>query len=330
VKDETTRVKIRQLHAAFPESSVAVCKHVLNGSNGDLSQAYDALVYGFKPVKSKSVTTETIEDDTVVSKKRKKSQEPAIEEPGHPDSMDVDNEEENEGGQDSENSIIGFFDQNGLPPGSITSGKALSFMAEKLGNSSTNLTNSGSVKSNKKILFEVDEKLAIGLTSTPLIDRDSQSQDENVDVSSSDISSSSESSSGSSSEDESDGDDDTTSDSGDSSSDSSSGSEDDAPEETTSKKPHAASVNTQKLKDTPTQIGVAKSELRQPTAPGSGKKSTKSRNQRRRKADIINRFVNKGILPAGFTIAEFNRLDLKGGATDANVSAALEALNSQE
>ena len=336
VKSASLRGKIRKLHSTFPKSSLAVCKHVLSGSNGDLGQAYDALVYGFRPIEPKSALVESLQDDLSTSKKNKKPLESVAEVSGLPGSMDLDPNDESDGSEESENSVVGFFDQNGLPPGSIASGKALSFMAEAISTSPNHPTSLGPVKTNKKIFFQDDENLANGLTSTPFIDQDSQTHDNKVDAdddSSDDDSSDTTSSSGSSSEEESEDKDNSTSNS-DSSSDSSSGSssdsEDDGPEEISNRSTSATSATSKKSESTSAQNVDAKLGLRKVTAPGSGKNSTKSRNQRRRKADIINRFVNKGILPAGFTSAEFDGLEIKGAATDATVSAALETLKSKE
>jgi hypothetical protein len=394
INDEHARAMIRKLHSAFPKSPIAVCKYVLSGSDGDLGEAYEAMARGFLPVKSKSSITELSQDNLPVEKKRSKKRKAVAEEPEDHDSMQVEMD-------DSIDPIVEHYDQNGLPRGSITSGKALSHMAEVMTealksspvqapltskrkrtqmaeimtealqevlqsspsratpNAGVSVTSKrassqqagslqtspsrarrgsrGSITSNKSVRFALDDVLTKGRTSTPFIDRSSQlvESGKEVDDSSDDTSSSGSSSSeeasseeDSSSQETSESEASDTSSSG-SDSDSDSGSdsssdEDSAPEETTSKQSPTLSV---------TPHGEQKSSKlvqKNPMPPGQGKKSTRVRNVRRRNANRLNRFKEKGILPAGTTLAEFNKLEIYESTTEEDALAALEAVRSAE
>jgi hypothetical protein len=319
------RAQIRKLYSAFPTSTIAVCKYILDGTDGDLDEAYEAMTIGFKPVLYKVALTETSEERLEVPKIRSKKRKAVIEESEEQDSMQVEMD-------DSMNPLFEHYDQNGLPPGSIASGKALSVMAEVINSSPSRPrpSSTGSGTSGKNVKFSKDVGFSNGLTSTPFIGRESLIEDGAKDDSSS--SEDTSSSGSSSSEDESEAaqvSEDTStsgSDSDDSSSDSSSES-DDAPEETSSKPSSTISVTPQQPQK-PATKSIANSQLG--ITPGSGRKSTKSRNQRRRDANLLDRYKSTGILPAGTTLSEFSQLKegLNADTSPEDASAALEAVRS--
>ncbi|KAG0652943.1 hypothetical protein D0Z07_0132 [Hyphodiscus hymeniophilus] len=240
VPDQETRTKIRKLHSAFPTSPLAVCKYILNGSGGDIGEAYGTMLLGFQPVKSASAITETSKASSLVPTTRSRKRK-ATDEAEASDSMEI------EAANTEDSLLLEHYDQNGLPPGSISSGKALSIMAEAVQSSPgqrPNSRGSNSGSSSKNVRFLLGSGLMKGFTSTPAIDRESLADDtENEsDGSSSDVTSSSGTSS--SEEDSSSGDEkpddvaessDTSSSASDSDSDSDSSSDEDGRGETSSK-----------------------------------------------------------------------------------------------
>ena len=335
VTDEATRSKIRKLHSAFPNSPLAVCKYVFDGSE-DIGEAYEAMARGFIAVKSKIAITESSQgvDQGCLSvpKTRSKAKSPSVHESQDLDSMEAE-----------PNMLVDYYDQNGLPPGSIKSGKALSFMAEALKSSPARPRSASrrsvSVTSNKSVRFAPDASFSKGLTSTSFIDKESQvEEEEESEEDSDDSSDDSEGKDDSSSEDSSessdeevkeasgakDSEDDTSASESDSDSSSDSSSEDESPEEASSKKNH---ITEAPAKPDPTPSPQAKKPST-PTAtpPGQGTSQTRTRNQRRRAANILLRYKEKGILPAGTTVAEFQQLDLEETASPETAYAALEAM----
>ena len=324
IHNKATQVSIRKLHSAFPKSTPAVCKYVLEGTDGDVGEAYEALTRGFVPMKSKGSITETSQESRIlaVPKTRSKAR-PSIKEELN-DSMQVEPDE-------SADSVIGFYDHHGLPQGSISSGKALSVMADALNRSPSRPRPSSrsSVISNKSVKFSEDGSLSNGLTSTPFIDKESelQSTEENSDDSSDETSSSgSDSSFTNEDSDKVDVTEASTSDSdSDSSSDSSS---DDEPTEETSSKPSSTISATSKK-------GISSSAKDKPEStmkvtPGQGKKSTRERNLRRKNANALHRYKEKGILPAGTTLSEFSQLKLSPDVSCEDASTALDKVRSRK
>ncbi|CZR53317.1 uncharacterized protein PAC_03195 [Phialocephala subalpina] len=330
---EHRRIQIRKLHSAFPKSPMAVCKYVFNGSKGDMGEAYEAMARGFRPVKPKSAITELPEDssDLSVPKTRLKAKTPPVSESSSRDIMEEDPEE-------TPNSLVQHYDQNGLPLGSIKSGKALSFMAEALHTSPfrprSQARRSASVVSNKSVRFTADDGLSNGLTSTPFIDKkspvvesssgssDSDSDDSSEEeATTSDDSDSDESSSEESSGVEEDAPHAVSSSGSDDSSDSSgeSSSEDESPEETSSK-PSATIVNA--VPSSPSSRASPRKALSIPEA--QRVQATRKRNQRRRVNSALNRYKKKGILPAGTTVAELMKIRIDDDTTPEAALAKLE------
>ncbi len=330
VKDAATRAHIRKLHAAFPKAKLSVCKFVLSGSDYDMGEAYEALARGFRPVKPKSAFTEILQDHNqpLVPKTRTKASTAPIKESEDSDSMQVDMDE-------SPNPLVDYYDKNGLPPGSITSGRALSFMADALKSLPARRqsdSSRSSIEGNKSVRFAVDGRLSNELTSTLFIDKQSendQSSDEDDSDDSDEESSSSDgesSSADSASSQEEDKDEASSSDS-DSDSSSESSSSEEEPEEISSKSNIGAVHKTSEVPTSKSEAGAPKPVPTQHVAhPGGGKKATQKRNQRRQKANILNRFKEKGILPAGTTLAEFSELDLEQLSSSEIASAALDKL----
>jgi hypothetical protein len=361
--DEAARTKIRKLHSAFPGASLAVCRHVYDQAEGkSMIISWEALDKGFKAVKPKSAFAETLQEGA--STKSPKSKKRPAEDFEDDDEMEVDEDEE-----ESQDPFLNYYDQNGLPPGSITSGRALLVMAEAVKGSPNRRPQSKvSITSKKSIKFAVDEELSKGLTSTPLLDQESHEDESGVD---SDDSSEETSSSGSGSSDSSDEESDnvevenegTSSSGSDSDSDSSSedestnevlnmtidavaskssnveaedtsssgsdsesesesesssdsSSEDESPEEVSSKFVAALSALTETPQSSPA------------VTPGRGKKETRARNERRRKMNVLERYVKKGILPAGTTLKEFNHLKLNDDTSAEDAFTALQEVRS--
>lgn len=315
-----------KLHSAFPESPIAVCKHVLGASHGDLSEAYDAMARGFKPSKSKTAITGAAKENLSVPKTRTKKPEIAEEELENQDDEDVELEENTD-------PLLDYYDQNGLPQGSISSGTALLHMAEVLKTSSgrTSGMSNGRVTSNKSVRF-ADEALPEMLTSTPAIDLKSQTDDSedqsDEETSSSGSSSSSDNETGDAevSESSSSG---TDSDSVSSESSSDSSSDDDsAPEETSSKTIPPMPASVKETEKSSTQESTRNNARTKPVIPNQGKRGTKSRNIRRKTSKALARFKEKGILPDDTTSAEFQKLGIHVDTTTTKEEAlvALDAV----
>lgn len=311
VSDPETRANIHKLHSAFPESEMAVCKYILQGTRGDIGQAYDALNGGFTARKPRSAFTETSKGSSNSSVQKPRYQKTA--QAGNtPESADQQEELD-----ETPNPLVDYYDQNGLPLGSIKSGKALSFMAEALQGSPSHhpeSTGLASVASAKSVRF-TPGGFGAGLTSAPAKDKATQeetSDDSSEDSSEEDSSSSSEEGS-SDSEDEYEAEvegksEDSSSAESDNDSSSDSSSEDDEPEEVSSKLDLVGHTNSS-ASAIPDVNNEARKIQDPPTiAPSEGKKATKARNQRRRIANVLHRFKEKGIVPAGTTASEFSLL----------------------
>ncbi|KAI9055804.1 hypothetical protein LZ554_000744 [Drepanopeziza brunnea f. sp. 'monogermtubi'] len=320
ISDPETRANIRKLQSAFPSTHIALCKSILSAVGGDMGDAYEVLTRGSRPTKSKSEITETAESHNKLSVEKTRSRRrpklkhksPVLDATRDSDSMQDDAEE-------ILDPLVQQYDKQGFPPGSISSGKALAFMAEVARSSPDphpKSSDAALVKQSKRIKFTDDEDLSTGLTSTPFIDKETQevelSDDDNdSDDSSDDSSSSSDSSDLYSDDDEEMPDAVNDSSSSDSSMDSSSdsSSEEESPEEESSK--------------------TAVRKARSAGVPGKGAARTRSRNMRRRNANHLARYKEKGILPAGTTLAEFSKLkQVNENTSPEEALAALEELRS--
>jgi hypothetical protein len=387
INDNAVRAEIRKLQSAFPDATLAVCRHVHDGAHGDMVVSWEALSQGFKAAKPKSSFAKTLQEVASPSASQAKSRKRSAVE------LESEDDEEEE---ESRDPFLKHYDENGFPPGSISSGRALSVMAEAIKSSPDRRPQpKASSTTSKSIKFPLDEELSKGLTSTPLLDKDSdkdESEDDsddssedtsssgsdsssdeetdNVEAKEDDISSSGSDSDSDSSDSESDADvpkavdtvisksanvedEDTSSSESESESDdgshkagdkvvsksnngkvgdedtsssesesvsatsSDSSSDDESPEEVTSKLATALSTATKKSPSKPT------------VPPSQGLNKTQMRNQRRQKANKLQRFKEKGILPQGTTLEEFKRIQLKEESTAEEGLAALSAVRTE-
>jgi hypothetical protein len=345
---EKMRMAAQELREAFPKAPMSVCKNVLLRFDGDLGKAWESLTHGFKPSKPRTVIEAKLRDRGVTpvakaSKTRRtaKSERIILEENNEGDPLDEGDEAFP---NDYNDSLLEYYDQHGLPGGSISTGNVLTQMAEIVANmdaSNSKLDKSSPLasrierlgivtSSNKSARLVVDHRSTKELEETA-VDEDDDSSDLDTDSSSAD----SDDSSSESSDDSGDSDDaDSTSSSGSSdSSDSSSGS-DSEPEEVSSKFVDISTKRTTPSKSKEASKNESLPEVLstkpQPTVPpGEGKRSTKKRNQRRRNANALRRFQEKGILPAGTTINEFEQLDMDQINTPRDASEALSAIRTE-
>ncbi|OBT64406.1 hypothetical protein VE03_05802 [Pseudogymnoascus sp. 23342-1-I1] len=273
-----------------------------------------------------------------------------------------DEEDEEEGSDEDDGGMAGYYDSHGLPPGSINIGKGLSDTAKINLAQATNiplppsrhsvLRRSDSPSSSKSVRFVEDTVLVHDPDAIPLDDDSDDEDDEDFDVageSESDSGSSSDSRSDSSDSDSdaemedsavptvpttevaedltsSSGSDDSSSSDSESESSSDSDSDSDSDSSDSDSEPEEASSKAPVEPKAPTASKLAansKKDTTKTVPPGEGRNSTKARNQRRRSGNILQRFKEKGILPAGVTLVEFGKLDI-----DSNTSpeAAAEAL----
>ncbi|KAF7933989.1 uncharacterized protein EAE98_003698 [Botrytis deweyae] len=346
VKNPSTRAKICKLHTAFPNASMSVVNFVLKGSDGDISHAYEALVRGYVPAKPKSSILQLspnhhkslkVSSKAQVSKGSEVGATSKQNGPASTNKMDLDDEESDSEEEEEEDALLQHYDQHGLPPGSITSGKALSYMAEAM---------EGAPDSKPKHTKFETVPAAIstsngstfagsGLTSTPAIDLKSNEDEISIDSDDSSESSSEADSSSSSddSDDSSSGDDsseaaDASSSSSDSDSDSDSSndssSDDEAPEVKSSKQAAPVFEAAKQEPNPPTDKLVPKSRV--PVPPRQGKKATHSRNQRRKQGIALAKLKERGILPEDTKTSEFNQLEINDSTSPEDASAALEVL----
>ncbi|OAF59991.2 hypothetical protein VC83_03149 [Pseudogymnoascus destructans] len=276
---------------------------------------------------------------------------------------DANDEEDEEEGSDEEDDggMAGYYDSHGLPPGSINIGKGLSDIAKSTLAQATNiplppsrhsvLRRSDSPSSSKSVRFVEDAAVLVHDPDAIALDDDSDDEDdEDFEVAGESESDSGSSSDSSDSDDEmeisaaptvpttevaddltsSSGSDDTSSSESESESSSGSDSESESGSDSDSdsdSEPEVASSKAPVEPKAPTASKPASSSTQKDTPksvpPGEGRNSTKARNQRRRSGNILQRFKEKGILPAGVTLAEFGKLDIDSNTTP---EAAAEAL----
>ncbi|THV55289.1 hypothetical protein BGAL_0010g00070 [Botrytis galanthina] len=350
VKNPSTRAKICKLHTAFPNASISVVNFVLKGSDGDISHAYEALVRGYVPAKPKSSILQLSPNKPKSPKVSSKAQVSKGSEagttskqngPASTNKMDLDDEESGSEEDEEEDALLQHYDQHGLPPGSITSGKALSYMAEAMEGAPdskpkhTKFETGPAAISTSNGSTLAGRDLSSELTSTPAIDL--KPNDDEISIDSGDSSESSSEADSSSSSDDSDdsssGDDsseaaDASSSSSDSDgdSDSSSGpsSDDEAPEVKSSKQ--AAQVFEAAKQEPNPSTDKLTPKSRVPVPPRQGKKATHSRNQRRKQGIALAKLKERGILPEDTKASEFNQLEVNDSTSPEDASAALAVL----
>ncbi|TGO85095.1 hypothetical protein BPOR_0432g00050 [Botrytis porri] len=345
VKNPSTRAKIFKLHTAFPNASMSVVNFVLKGSDGDISHAYEALVRGYVPAKPKSSILQLYPNRPKSPKVSSKAQVSKGSEaeitskqngPASTNNMDLDDEESGSE-EEEEDALLQHYDQHGLPPGSITSGKALSYMAEAMESAPdskpkhTKFETGPTTISTSNGSTSAGRNLSNGLTSTPAIDLRPNDDEISIDSDNSSESSSEADSSSSSddSDDSSSGDDsseaaDSSSSSSDSDSDSDSSSDDEAPEVKSSRQ--AAPVFEAAKPESNPSTGKVLPKPRVPVPPKQGKKATHSRNQRRKQGIALAKLKERGILPEDTKTAEFNQLEVNDSTSPEEASAALAVL----
>lgn len=293
--DDNMKALVQKLREAFPKAPVPLCEHILRGFDGNLGKAWEALTAAFQPTKSKKVIQKSSSAHTTPSPR---IQRLSVRLSSKNTTPIVTNDENlNKAAKDIEmttheesNALVSYYDKHGLPHGSIS-------------------TKNGLSRSNRNVRFAEDNQMKN--VNELALDEGDDEDDEDFDAESSltDNNDSSESTSSDSSDDSdliddtssSDDDDDDTSSSG------SSSATDSEPDEVSSK-PGNLPMPGGNSQDTSSQNTGANQKSAIP--PGQGKKRTQSRNRRRRNANLLQRFKNKGILPAGTTLTEFSHLDL--------------------
>ena len=243
-----------------------------------------------------------------------------LEEPEEPDSEDAELEE-------NTNPLIEYYDQHGLPKGSIDSGTTLDHMAGVLKTSSSRPlgVSKRRARGRKSVRF-AEDILPDELSATSSWDIDSQIEDR--EEGSNDASSSPDISSGDEESDSTDGSETTSSgsDSDGSNNESSSDSSSDdgsAPEEESSK----IVPDKQKASGEGVSINLT-ANSRKSVPPGEGRKQTKARNIRRRNAKALQKLQETGVLPADTSAAEFNKLDIDANTTKEDAMGALDVIRS--
>jgi hypothetical protein len=310
------RIAAQELRQAFPKAPLSVCKSVLLCCGGDLGKAWESLTVGFKPSKPRKVVEEFLMNRDIqvfagdaetnkFARKRRKISEGPTENPlcDNGDSSDIHS-----------NSLVEYYDQHGLPSGSIAIGKVLSQMTKVVADMEVSNLNKNLDKSSLEAARnEGSESVASSDRSTA--QNHVFSEENDLDESSDPDSDTSSKNSDDSSSAEFSADpralDGVNSPESSESSDASSNS-DSEPEEMSSKS-NISTVQTSLNLNGSSQDRMLLEELPTVTKPlvppGAGKNSTKKRNQRRRKTNAFRRFQRSGILPVGTTVNEFMQLD---------------------
>ena len=342
IQDASLRSDLRRLREAFPKTPISVCENVLVSCDKDLNKAWGTLSQAFKPSIPRKAMNKSPQDQetlrpantrfgTQTSSKIKK-----LSTFEHGKALDTNEDLP----LDQNNSLLQYYDQHGLPEGSISTGKALSHMAKIVSSSNVGQPDRPSVRNSRNRISTSTTRgnrsvrFAEGNSGTKTSDMSAQddsndSDDEDFDLESSIIGpdmSSSSSSEGSSddgkrknvnngestsSKKSNTSSSDATSDS-DSDLDSDSDSDSDAEPDEMPSKPTELQENA-----APEMNSIAKNPQKEQKTqqkgtvpPGQGKSSTRNRNKRRRLANLFHRYKKKGILPAGTTVKEFEKLEL--------------------
>jgi hypothetical protein len=281
ISDDSMKAHVQKLREAFPKAPVPLCEHILRGFDGNLEKAWEALTAAFQPAKPKKIVQDSSNADRTPSLRKQRSSVRASSKNMTPtvtndkDLSKVAEDIDMEAHEES-SALVSHYDKHGLPRGSIS-------------------IESGLSRSNRNVRFAEDNPM--GSVNDLALDEGDDEDDEDFDAESS-------------STNDTDSSEDTSSDSSDvddtSSSGSSSGS-DSEPDEVSSKPSDLPVPGGNSQGTSPRNT---KANQKPDVPPGQGKRRTQSRNQRRRNANLLQRFKNKGILPAGTTLTEFNHLDL--------------------
>ncbi|POS86112.1 hypothetical protein EPUL_001077, partial [Erysiphe pulchra] len=332
VKDFDFQAQIRLLHSAFPTSTLDVCKYVLTGTNGDLTEAWEAMSIGFPASNSLSMIKYFNTKNIGKSRDRKSVSENAVA-LYNPENSEIlrSNSENSMIKSRIDDNVLEKFDKADFSSGSIAPRKTLSCMA-KVTHKSKNFpknTRSVSNSSPRASQFSSNDRLAdiskqVINTAKKIknVDLKKNGTDENNPLSNAldnktnnDATLSSCSSVTSVNQSES------ISDSYSDSSDEShceSLTDSQEPEESSSKK----NVETQR----DAKGILPKKSISQPTvAPGQGKKATQLRNKRKRINNLMRRQKEKGLLPVGISKEEFIAMYDKRNSSAANKHTSAES-----
>jgi len=343
VQNAGMRSEVQKLHEAFPEAPLLICEKILFSCDKDVGKAWDTLSQAFKPsIPRRAINIRPQDQDTLRPSNTRSNTKASFKTRkssliGHGTISDMNNDAGEPPPVDEEDPLLQHYDHHGLPKGSISNGKALTRMAKIVSLSHVERSDETSLpksarkvststnRSNRSVRFE---EINSGTEGSHLLaqgDSD-DSEDEDFDVESSIIepdssSDSSDESSGSNkgenkndneitSAEESD-----TSSSG-STSDSDSDSDfdsdsDQEPVEVSSRPMNLGEVVAREA-PIPAKSPLKDQNIQQngTVPPGQGKASTKSRNRRRRISNVLQRYKNNGILPAGTTVKEMEQLGL--------------------
>lgn len=332
------RSKVQNVREAFPKAPLSVCENVLVGCDKDVGKAWDTLSQAFKPAMPRKAMNrrhqgqETLRPANTRSKTKAspKNKIPSL--PEHSKALVIDSDGCDPPPVDEDHSLLQYYDQHGLPEGAISTGRALSHMSKIIssnyaerfdgpdGPNSARRASNSTNRSVRNVRFAESSPRVNG--SDLLAEGDSDdSDDEDFDVESSinEPGVSSEDTSDESSDNNmvqsKDEDESTSSDGSDTSrsgstSDSNSNSDSDQEPDELSSKPTDIEEVLGPEPNFPANSSLKGQKFQQKEAvpPGQGKSSTRSRNQRRRIANMLQRYKKKNILPAGTTVSEMERL----------------------
>lgn len=360
IPNDDLRSNVQTLRDTFPKAPTSVCKHILLGCDSDLMKAWDILSQGFKPSKPRKAIEKPLEDQEAShsakarSRTKKSSKHTKLSLVEHDSASDLNDEGGEPPPNDQDASLLQYYDQHGLPAGSIPNGKALTQLATIVASKSTERleeqngrtpgrrVSTSTAMRTRSVRFcennptnKASEALAL--------DCSDESNDEDFEAETSSIKPDnlSHGSAGDSS-DKDDGEStssEETSNTSSSESISSSGSYSDAdsdsgPEELSSRpaeslpEAYRVALETDSQANNPPSEAL-KAQEKAPVPPGQGKKSTRVRNQRRRNLNVLQRFKDKGILPAGTTLREMNQLEMDKIRTPEDALQALAEIRTK-
>jgi hypothetical protein len=328
------RSEVQKLRKAFPKAPISVCKNILVGSERDLGKAWDTLSQAFEPsIPRKSLNKppqdqETLHPANTRSKVKAPSKNNKMSLLDHTKVLDVNDEVGDPPPLDQDNSLLQYYDQHGLPGGLISTGKALSHMAKIVSSSNLEQSDESSGRNVRRRISTSTSRIHrsvrfaegdSGTKTSDILEKDDSddSNDEDFDLDSSIIepevsSKNSPCESSDDDEDESTSSEGSDASSSDSTSDSDSDSDSDLEPDEISSRPTDLQENTAPETNSPAKSLPKDHKTQQngPVPPGQGKSSTRSRNRRRRNANLLQRYKDKGILPAGTTVKEMEQLEL--------------------
>ncbi|KAI6249620.1 hypothetical protein HI914_01354 [Erysiphe necator] len=297
IKNFDLQAQTRLLHSAFPTSSLAVCKYVLTGTNGDIAEAWEAMSIGFPACRSRSEITRLNSEKVSFQKdKINLKNTVAIYNPNNQNAS-FSNSEKDMVISKRKNHILEYIDQDNQPSGSLINGNSLSCMAmvaQKFDNSSKkSKTANGSnqlinlTKNSENIDFKsscIDDKFSESDAFEKKNDWITVPFNSSLGSSMNQAKKRNKSNSNNSHESYND-----------------LSSRDQEPEESSSK---IDVENRYLIKDNEPRKAAPQSTV----APGQGKRATQLRNKRKRVNNLMRRQIEKGILPAGISKEDFKAM----------------------